>query len=98
MIQGQSIQPEDLLHFLELPQFTRRWAAIGLDDEKNLLDLQLTIMLAPKSGRVIRGTSGLRKLRFAPRDWSSGKSGALRVLYVYFPCPRQAALEKLLTC
>lgn len=40
------------------------------------------IMSDPKSGDVMVGTPGLRKLRFAKRD--SGKSGGARVLYVHF--------------
>ena len=75
---------EDLLHFIELPQFTRRWEQLGLDDEVDLTALQLAIMANPRNGDVIRGTGGLRKLRFAPQRWSIGKSGAARVIYAYF--------------
>jgi hypothetical protein len=42
------------------------------------------IMTAPKKARPLKGTKGLRKARFAPARWKSGKSGAARVLYVYF--------------
>jgi hypothetical protein len=78
------IRPEDLLDFIELPEFTKRWAALGLDDEDDLSALQLSIMAGPTSAKPIKGTNGIRKLRFAPRKWKSGKSGAARVLYVYF--------------
>jgi hypothetical protein len=37
----------------------------------------------PESGRVIPGTGGLRKLRFAPPSWHTGKRGAARVIYAY---------------
>ncbi|MGH7215365.1 MAG: hypothetical protein ACREIT_11435, partial [Tepidisphaeraceae bacterium] len=30
------------------------------------------------------GTGGLRKLRFAPPSWHTGKRGATRVCYAYF--------------
>ncbi|MGH7194726.1 MAG: hypothetical protein ACREJM_14500 [Candidatus Saccharimonadales bacterium] len=73
-----------LLNFVELRPFTRRWTELKLDDEGDLAALQLQIMRAPTSGPVIRGTSGLRKLRFSPPSWRIGKSGALRVAYVYF--------------
>jgi hypothetical protein len=79
-----SLKPEDLLDFIELPIFTARWEKLGLDDEDDLTALQITIMTAPTAARVIVGTSGLRKLRFAPMRWETGKSGATRVLYVYF--------------
>jgi hypothetical protein len=77
-------RPEDLLDFLELPAFTKRWKLLQLDDENDLLALQVMIMTAPKKAKPLSGTSGLRKLRFAPTRWKSGKSGAARVLYVYF--------------
>ena len=32
---------------------------------------------------VIQGTGGLRKIRFAPSRWNTGKRGAVRVCYVY---------------
>ncbi len=78
------LSPEDILDFVELPVFTRRWAALGLNDEIDLSLLQWAILDNPKAGKPIRGTNGLRKLRFAPPRWKTGKSGAVRVLYVVF--------------
>lgn len=79
------LQPEDLLHFVELQIFTRAWdKELGLDDEIALSSLQICLMANPKGGDVIRGTEGLRKLRFAPESWQQGKRSAARVLYVYF--------------
>lgn len=77
-------KPEDLLDFVELPPFTRRWEKLGLDCEDDLTALQLMIMLNPKSASPIEGTRGIRKLRYAPSRWNVGKSGAARVLYVHF--------------
>ena len=77
-------QPEDLLNFVELPIFTKRWATLGLNDDEDLGALQLLIMAGPKTAQAIKGTDGIRKLRFAPQRWKSGKSGAARVLYVHF--------------
>lgn len=74
---------EDLLHFIELKPFSRRWAKLQLDDAA-LASLQLTIMDAPESGKEIVGTGGLRKMRFAPPQWARGKSHALRVCYVFY--------------
>jgi hypothetical protein len=42
-------------------------------------------MAAPDGSPVIRGTGGLRKLRFATPDSNRGKRGSYRVFYVYFP-------------
>jgi hypothetical protein len=41
-------------------------------------------MTAPRAAPVVPGTGGLRKLRFAPPEWHTGKRGALRVCYAYF--------------
>lgn len=77
-------KPEDLLHFIELRQFTEGWDELGLDDEADLAALQIAIMVGPKKHPVIPGTGGLRKMRFAPDHWNTGKRGAARVCYVYF--------------
>lgn len=39
----------------------------------------------PLCGKVVRNTGGVRKTRFAPPSRGSGKSGAYRVCYFYFP-------------
>jgi hypothetical protein len=77
------LKPEDFLHFVELPEFSEDWDALGLDDEDDLTALQMAIMANPKGAPVVQGTGGLRKLRFAPGRWNCGKSGAARVCYVY---------------
>jgi hypothetical protein len=41
-------------------------------------------MRDPTAFPVIPGTGGLRKMRFAPSRWQSGKRGAIRVCYAYF--------------
>ena len=76
--------PKDLLIFTELRGFQTDWKQLGLNVEQDLLSLQWAIMESPRAGAVIQGTGGLRKLRFAPPRWGTGKRGALRVLYVYF--------------
>ena len=61
------------------PEFDRCWKNLGLTDD-HLKELQEMILLNPQAGRVIQGTGGLRKLRFALEN--KGKSGSVRVLYV----------------
>lgn len=78
------MQPIELLHFIELDEFQQDWQELGLDLEEDLWDLQNAVMHDPEGSRVIQGTGGLRKMRFAPRRWKTGKSGAIRVCYVYF--------------
>src|SRR2546427_733072 len=77
-----AFRPEDLLRFIELRPFADGWRDLKLNDDA-LLALQIMIMLNPKGNPVVAGTGGLRKMRFAPARWQTGKSGAARVGYVY---------------
>lgn len=65
--------------FIEVPMFTRKWKELGLTDEI-LRDLQNILLNDPKSGDVIQGTGGLRKIRISMEN--RGKSGGSRVIYV----------------
>ena len=78
-----AVKPEDLLHFIELEGFEDDWKRLGLDDEA-LFALELAIMAGGKGSPIIRGTGGLRKLRFAPDTWDVGKSSGVRVCFAYF--------------
>lgn len=77
-------KPEDLLHFVELREFTQAWNELGLDDEDDLTALQLLIMMAPKKSPVVKGAGGMRKLRFSAPGSNVGKRGAMRICYAYF--------------
>lgn len=77
------LKPEDLLDFVETRQFTADWNDLDLDDDE-FTSLQIGIISNPRGGALIEGTGGLRKLRFAPRKWHTGKRGALRICYAYF--------------
>jgi hypothetical protein len=78
-----ALDPEDLINFIELPWFSDSWEDLALTDD-DLSALQIVIMCDPNAGKVIQGTGGLRKLRYSPEAWNTGKSGALRACYVYF--------------
>jgi len=80
----REFSPEDLLHFVELDEFRDDWESLGLDVEGDLWALQVMIMAGPKKSPVVEGTGGLRKIRFSPDRWARGKSGGVRVCYVYF--------------
>ncbi len=79
----RDFDPEDLLNFVELDAFTFHWSRLRLTDN-DLMVLQMLIMRNPAGSPVIRGTSGVRKMRFAPQRAARGKSGGVRVCYVYF--------------
>lgn len=71
------------MRFVELRQFTRAWHDLGLRD-KDLVILQNLIMASPEAAPIVPGTGGLRKTRFAPASWRTGKRGATRVCYAFF--------------
>jgi len=85
LYRDHQMSPEDFLHFVDLDGFRDDWERLGLDDERDDWALQILIMCNPKGPLVIKGTGGLRKIRFAPERWKVGKRGAVRVCYVYFP-------------
>lgn len=67
------------LSFSETSFFTRQIADLLTDDELNAL--QWALMANPESGDLIRGSGGLRKLRWAGSG--RGKRGGLRVIYYW---------------
>ena len=67
--------------FIELPWFMTKWKSLGMDDA-DLRRLQSELLSDPKIGAVMRGTGGVRKMRFAFKY--QGKSGSIRVIYVDF--------------
>jgi hypothetical protein len=80
---GHIFSPLEVADFVQAPIFTKEWARLGLTDD-DLRILEILIMTSAKQNPVIRGTDGLRKIRFSPPGWTKGKSGALRCCYVYF--------------
>jgi hypothetical protein len=69
------------VRFVETPIFTRAIDRLLDDDEYR--SLQIALVLRPEQGPVIRGGSGLRKVRWARPG--GGKSGGLRIIYYWAP-------------
>ncbi|MDR2903339.1 MAG: type II toxin-antitoxin system RelE/ParE family toxin [Clostridiales bacterium] len=67
--------------FVYLPLFEKNWCGLGLAPGA-LVELENQLLKDPHIGKVIEGTGGLRKMRFALPN--TGKSGGVRVLYVDF--------------
>lgn len=67
--------------FIELPIFQKRWTSLGLSDI-DLKNLEEELLSNPKTGAVMQGTGGVRKMRYAFEH--RGKSGSVRVIYVDF--------------
>ncbi|WP_426399568.1 toxin [Ralstonia sp. R-29] len=68
--------------FIELPPFQRLREHYLSDDEYRAL--QYTLLAQPNAGDVIKGTGGLRKIRFSDKRRGKGKRGGLRVIYYYW--------------
>lgn len=73
--------PPTLHVVAELPQFLRDVASarIGVDEHQVIIN---AIAADPRQGNEIRGSGGVRKVRFAGRG--KGKSGGYRVVTAYF--------------
>lgn len=66
--------------FNELSNFTRR--VIALMDDETYAKLQFTLHEKPGVGKIIKGSGGLRKIRWAAKG--RGKSGGFRVIYYWW--------------
>ena len=67
------------MRFVETSIFTRAVRDAVSDDEYR--SIQAAIMLRPEQGAIIRGTGGLRKLRWSGKG--HGKRGGLRLIYYW---------------
>lgn len=67
------------MKIIETSTFTKKIKLLLPDEDYR--KLQNVLILNPKSGKIIKGSGGLRKIR-----WSipgKGKSGGVRVIYYY---------------
>lgn len=67
------------LTFSETSVFTRQITGLLSDDDLNAL--QWALMARPDRGDLIRGSGGLRKIRWASSG--RGKRGGLRIIYYW---------------
>ena len=73
--------PGDYQEFIYTDEFID--SADGLLTDAELRELETELLDTPAKGRLVPGTGGVRKMRFALTG--RGKSGGARVLYVYAP-------------
>jgi mRNA-degrading endonuclease RelE of RelBE toxin-antitoxin system len=69
-----------LVIFVETPTFTRR--VLELLDDESYHKLQLHLSAHPDAGAIIRGSGGMRKIRWAGSG--RGKRGGVRVIYYWW--------------
>ncbi len=72
----------------ETSVFTRLIKEMMGDRDYNAL--QLSLVANPTQGAVIRGSGGLRKMRWS--DSSKGKRGGFRLIYYYLSCDNQVLM------
>jgi mRNA-degrading endonuclease RelE of RelBE toxin-antitoxin system len=66
--------------FVETPTFTRRVLNLMVDESYSALQTHLA--RRPDAGAVIRGSGGMRKIRWAGKG--HGKRGGVRVIYYWW--------------
>ena len=69
-----------LITIVELPEFIRKADKLLLKSERD--ELLYYLSSKPKSGTLIQGSGGIRKLRWASKG--KGKSGGSRVIYLFY--------------
>lgn len=67
------------MEFIETSYYTKYITSLLSDEEYK--ELQNHLVEHPKSGKVIKGSGGLRKLRWDCKN--KGKSGGIRNIYYY---------------
>jgi hypothetical protein len=67
------------MEFIETPTFTR--LVLGLMADENYGKLQASLANHPEAGKIIPGSGGIRKMRWAGSG--RGKRGGLRVIYYW---------------
>jgi hypothetical protein len=77
------VHEKKYLSFIDTVPFDAAWRELGLTDDDHA-ELEERVLDEPFRHPVIRGTRGVRKMRYAPQRWKTGKRGALRVCYVCF--------------
>src|SRR6266852_4282773 len=78
---------------IELPAFTRRVTELLPDDE--YAELQSTLVRRPNAGALIKGSGGLRKLRWSIQG--KGKRGGVRIIYYWAVTEEQLLLLLIYT-
>jgi hypothetical protein len=71
--------PQELMTLAETPLFIQQAAQLWSDAERE--EFVTFIACNPTAGNIIRGTGGVRKVRWSGS--SSGKRGGVRVIYYY---------------
>lgn len=67
------------MQFVETTVFSRQVRDLLAEEDHRAL--QLALLFRPEQGSLIKGSGGLRKVRWAPKG--TGKRGGVRVIYYW---------------
>lgn len=87
-------KPLEMLDFIQLDGFEKGWRRLRLTED-DMKALRTLIAAAPAVPPVVKGTGGLRKIRFKDPKSNRGKSGGYRVCYAYFEAYGVALLMQI---
>jgi hypothetical protein len=73
------------MQIIETSVFTSQIVKLMNDDEYS--ELQAALISNPDAGKIIRGSGGIRKVRWASKG--HGKRGGARIIYFWFVAPRK---------
>lgn len=76
------------MQIIETPIFTRQLKSLLTDE--NYRELQNELIGNPEAGDIIRGSGGLRKIRWSISG--RGKRGGVRVIYYWLPSQKKFLL------
>ena len=76
-------EPSKWLRIIQTGLFLKKWTRLDLGED-DLLKLEVEILEGPELHPIVKGTGGVRKIRFAPTGTGRGESGSYRVCYAYF--------------
>ena len=79
LAKGTALPYNQLMEFIEATAFTKYLYDYLSEDE--YLGLQSFLLQYPESGKVVRGSGGVRKVRWAMSG--KGKSGGVRIIYYF---------------
>src|SRR4029077_16282439 len=79
LAKGTALPYNKLMEFIEATAFTKYLYDYLTEDE--YLGLQSFLLQYPESGKVVRGSGGVRKVRWAMSG--KGKSSGVRVIYYF---------------
>lgn len=85
----------EMLEFIEMTPFEKERDEYFSDDSYR--KFQQHLISDPRSGDVIEGTGGFRKIRWKDANKNQGKSGGIRVIYYFIDEDGQIFLAKIIS-